>query len=76
MAISVCDDTDGLRSGHEADFHREHTDFLSTELGSQKVYFEDFYRIFFKCVAAWPLELQGKNNMWICPILSPYFSGP
>ena len=28
-AISVCDVTDDLHSGHEADFHREHRDFLS-----------------------------------------------
>ena len=26
-------------------------------------------------VVVCPLELQGINNMWICPILSPYFSG-
>ena len=23
-----------------------------------------------------PVELQGINNMLICPMLSPYFSGP
>ena len=28
------------------------------------------------CLVVCPLELQGINNMWICPILSPYFNGP
>ena len=51
-------------------------DFLSSEPGFQKVYFEDFYRIFLKCVVVCPLELQGINNMWICSISSPYLSGP
>ena len=75
-AISVCDVTDDLWSGNEADFHREHMDFLSSEPGSQKVYFGDFFRIFLKCVVVCPLKLQGIYNMWICPILSPYFGGP
>ena len=44
-------------------------DFLSSEPGSQKVYFEDFYRIFLKCVVVCPLKLQEVNNMWIFPIL-------
>ena len=44
-AISVCDVTDDLWSEHEADFRGEYIDFLSSERGSQKVYFEDFYRI-------------------------------
>ena len=64
-AISVCDVIDDLYSQYKAEFHREDTDFLSSEPGSQKVYFEDFYRIFLKCVVVCPLELQGINNMWI-----------
>ena len=51
-------------------------DFLSSEPASQKVYFEDFSRIFVKCVVVCALELQGMNNMWTCPTLSPYLSGP
>ena len=47
-AIPVCDVTYDLYSKHETDFHREHTDFLSSEPGSQNVYVEDFYIIFFK----------------------------
>ena len=31
---------------YEADLYTEHKDFVSSELGSQKVYFEDFYGIF------------------------------
>ena len=38
--------------------------------------FEDFYRIFLMGVVICPLGLQGINNMWICFILSPYFSRP
>ena len=45
-AISVFDVTDDLCSEYKADFHTEHKDFVSSELGSQKVSFEDFYGIF------------------------------
>ena len=45
-AISVCDVTNDLYSQCKADLHREHKDFVSSELGSQKVNFEDFYGIF------------------------------
>ena len=41
------------------------TDFHSSDSGSQKIYFEKFYRIFLKCVVVCPLQLQGINNMWI-----------
>ena len=44
--ISVCDVTDDLCSQYEADLHTKHKDFVSSELGSQKVNFEDFYGIF------------------------------
>ena len=57
---------------YEVDLHTEHEDFVSSEQGSQKVYFEDFTEYFVVC----PVELQGINNMLICPILSSYFSGP
>ena len=46
-AISVCDVTDDdLYSQYEADLHTEHKDFVSSELGSQKVNFADFYVMF------------------------------
>ena len=82
-AISVCDVTDDFQSGHEADFHREYTNFLSSEPGSHKVCFY-FYRILCVvcgglpfifteycvwCVVVCLLELQGIDNMWTCPIL-------
>ena len=60
-AISVRDVTG---SQYEADLHMEHKDFVSSELGSQKVNFEDFYGIF-----------QGIDNMLICHILIRYLSG-
>ena len=44
--ISVFDVTDDLYSEYEADLHLEHTDFVFSEPSSQKVYFEDFKRIF------------------------------
>ena len=45
-AIPACDVTDDLYSEYEADLHTEHKDFGSSEPGSQKVYFEDFYGTF------------------------------
>ena len=34
-----------------------------------------FTEFFVKWVVVCSVELEGINNMWICPILSPYFSG-
>ena len=48
-AISVCDVTDDLYSQYEADLHREHKDFVSSELGSQKVDVEIFTEYFAVC---------------------------
>ena len=69
LAISVYDVTDDLYSEYEADVHKEHKDFVSLEPDSQKVNVKDFHGIFH-------VELQGVNNMLICPISSPYLSGP
>ena len=45
-AISVCDVTDDLYSECEADLHTKRKDSVSSEPGSQRVNFEDFYGIF------------------------------
>ena len=64
--ISVCDVTDNLYSEDEADLHREHKDFVSSEPGSQEVYFERFLRN----IRSLPCEDVDL------PFLGPYFSGP
>ena len=46
VATLVCDVTDDLYSGYEADLHTKDNDFLSSEPSSKNVYLEDFYRIF------------------------------
>ena len=41
-AISVCEVTDDLYSGYEADLHTKDKNFLSSEPGPKNVYLEDF----------------------------------
>ena len=70
-AIFVCDVTDDLYSEHEADFIRNTRILFPQKRAPRKFILKIFKEYFVVC----PVELQGINNMLICPILSSYFSG-
>ena len=62
QAISVCNITDDLYSEYKGDLHTEHKDFVSSQPGSQKAYFEDFYVMFHSfCVK---LEHNDPQAVW------------
>ena len=71
-AIFVCDVTDDLFSQCEADLHTEPRILFPQSRAPRKLILKIFTEYFVVC----PVELQGINNMLICPILSPYLSGP
>ena len=64
QAISVCDVTEDLYSQCEADFHTEPRMLFSQGRALRKLILKIFTEYFVGC----PVELQGINNMLICPI--------
>ena len=71
-AITVCDVTNDVYSQCEAHLHTEPRILFCQSRDLRKLILKIFTKYFVVC----PLEPQRINDMFICPILSPYLSGP